>query len=311
MRTEKQKLARKLRKIANDIDENCMYFAGLVSASDFLHKSGNTYLDSLFSRTKALRNTAEALLEPPPPHHASESGREIETGDEVSGKPRLLDLFCKAGGCTRGYQLAGFWVRGVDIEAQPRYVGEEFVQDDAIAYLRALIDSGEIAEFDAIHASPPCQEYSTLKSLKTRMFEKLIPQTREALIASGKPYVMENVAGAKKDMLNPLMLCGTMFDLRVIRHRLFETNPPIYFPPFTCRHWGKTPPRNDKRIGSKSTSLARYSFLTITGHDFSNKDGSIAMGIDWMNNSELAEAIPPAYTEFIGKRLLEHLKQSA
>jgi DNA (cytosine-5)-methyltransferase 1 len=219
---------------------------------------------------------------------------------------KLLDLYCCAGGAAMGYHRAGFdEITGVDIEPQPRYPFT-FVQADAIEYVMA---HGH--EYDAIHASPPCREYSSLKTLVTKVYEKLIPQTRAALVATGKPYALENVMGAKAEMINPFMLCGTMFDLRVIRHRLFECNPPIYFPPATCRHWGKTQPRNDRRGIYKTATLERYSFLTVTGHDFRNADASLAMGIDWMINSELAEAIPPAYTEYIGRHLLEALAEAA
>jgi len=231
-------------------------------------------------------------------------------------KPRLLDLFCGAGGAAMGYHRAGFEVYGIDNRPQPHYPFP-FLQMDALDAMDRLIrgegltfSNGEtlyMADFDAYHASPPCQEYSVLKSLKSKTFAKLVEPVRERLIATGKPYVIENVVGSP--LVNPLLLCGTMFDLRVQRHRLFETNPEIYFLPFSCNHWGRVQPRNDKRGESKVACLEKYPFLTVTGHDFRNRDGSKAMGIDWMNNHELAEAIPPAYTEFIGKYLLEAVKK--
>lgn len=227
-------------------------------------------------------------------------------------RPRLLDLFCCAGGAAMGYYRAGFDVVGVDIKPQPRYPFL-FILGDVIDILsimlkgeKILANDGKwygIEDFDAIHASPPCQEYSSLRSLKTKDFPKLIKQTRDVLIQSGKPYSMENVPGAP--LVNPLLLCGTMFGLRVQRHRYFENNINLHFAPYVCNHWGKTPPRNDKRGKDKSTSLERYDFITVTGHDFRNADASIAMGINWMTNAELAEAIPPAYTEFIGKHLMK------
>jgi DNA (cytosine-5)-methyltransferase 1 len=207
-------------------------------------------------------------------------------------KPKLLDLFCSAGGAGMGYSRAGFDVVGVDIKPQPRYPFE-FHQADALEYLQQ-----HWQEFDVIHASPPCQEYSVLASLKSHTFPMLIEPVRDLLIATGKPYIIENVPGAP--LLNPLLLCGTMFGLRVIRHRYFENNMNIHFAPFGCNHWGKTQPRNDKRGISKTASLSKHSFLTVTGHDFTNSDGSKAMGIDWMSNKELAEAIPPAYTQWLG-----------
>lgn len=210
-------------------------------------------------------------------------------------KPRLLDTFCKAGGAGMGYSRAGFEVVGVDIEPQPHYPFE-FHQANALDY---IAEHGR--EFDVIHASPPCQGYSPMKNVTGKEYPMLIEDVRELLIASGKPYVIENVEGARRHLINPLKLCGTMFDLRVIRHRLFETNPPIYFPPATCRHWLKVVaqgrfPKEDKE------------FACITG-SFSNQPyARRAMGIDWMRREELAEAIPPAYTEFIGKHLINVLE---
>ena len=153
---------------------------------------------------------------------------------------RLLDLYCKAGGCSMGYSHAGFEVVGVDIEPQPRYPFE-FVQADAIEYVTA---HGH--EFDAIHASPPCQRYSTMTKgrWQDRVIEHpdLIAPTREALKVVGKPYSLENVEGARKELVNPVMLCGTMFDLKtkggsqLRRHRYFELSFPINFLVPPCQH---------------------------------------------------------------------------
>lgn len=119
----------------------------------------------------------------------------VQQAAECGDAMKLLDLFCGAGGCTKGYQRAGFYVRGVDKKNQPRYCGDEFMRADAIDYLRMIIDSGEINEFDVIHASPPCQEYSSLASLKTKTYDKLIQPVRDLLLETGKPYVIENVPG--------------------------------------------------------------------------------------------------------------------
>lgn len=224
------------------------------------------------------------------------------TRKDDSNRPRLLDLFCGAGGAAMGYYRAGFDVVGVDINPMPRYPFE-FHQADALEYCAA-----HGAEFDAIHASPPCQGYSVTKSIHGKTDHPLlIDATRELLMQTCKPYVIENVEGAP--LLNPLMLCGTMFNLRVRRHRLFEMSDPIYFPPFTCNHWGKTL-GNSARIKNRRVvqSFALADFITVSGHDFSAKDARIAMGIDWMSAAQLAQAIPPAYTEFIGKHLIEALK---
>lgn len=218
-------------------------------------------------------------------------------------RKKLLDLFCKAGGCTKGYQCAGFYVVGVDIDPQPRYCGDEFVQADALEY---VAKHGH--EFDAIHASPPCQAYSVTKFLSSRNHPELVPQTRKALQLTGRPWVIENVPGAP--LLNPLMLCGTMFGLDVIRHRLFECDPPIYFAPAMCAHVGKTgTTRRMREMGiTRCPSQADgFRFVSVAGKGYLVNEARRAMGIDWMIQSELSQAIPPAYTEYIGRNLMEVL----
>ena len=203
-----------------------------------------------------------------------------------------------------GYHLAGFEVVGVDIEPQPRYPFE-FVQADALEFIAA---HGH--EFDVIHASPPCQAYSVTAPLSNGNHPELIEPTRAALLATGKPYVIENVPGSP--LINPIMLCGTMFPgLHVIRHRLFETSPVIWWPPSPCQHIGKVAPMFWGDLlayghygGSK---LKRFQYITVSGNSFINADAKQAMQIDWMLNRELAQAIPPAYTKWLGERLLEKL----
>lgn len=209
---------------------------------------------------------------------------------------KLLDLFCCAGGAGMGYHKAGFEVTGVDIKPQPRYPFR-FVQGDALEYLR---DHGH--EYDAIHASPPCQAYSVTKSLHKNDHPELIEPTREGLKRTGKPYVIENVEGAP--LVNPLTLCGSMFGLKVYRHRLFECNPPIYFPPATCNHSFSMPASK-----GEYHTLEKYEFITCVGHNFAAESGRIAMDIPWMTRDELAQAIPPAYTEFIGRELQKILNR--
>ena len=213
-----------------------------------------------------------------------------------AARPRLLDLFCGAGGAAMGYYRAGFDVVGVDIKPQPRYPFT-FVQSDALEYCAA---HGH--EFDAIHASPPCQAYSVTKSIHGNDHPALVESTRDALIATGKTYVIENVVGAP--LRNPLMLCGSMFaGLRVYRHRLFECNPLLFMAPATCHHRYVMPP-------SKGAyhKLNGDNFITCVGHNFKAADGRKAMGIDWMTRAELSQAIPPAYTEYIGRQLLQHME---
>ncbi len=215
---------------------------------------------------------------------------------------RLLDLFCGAGGCTKGYQLAGFWVRGVDLNPQPRYVGEEFIQADALEYLRGLIKSGEIAEFDAIHASPPCQGYSeNLRHLSDGTAPLLIEPCRALLQSAGLPCVIENVEGAPLSTSTNLfgdhgvILCGSQFGLRIWRHRLFETSFPV-LEPAPCRHDQK--PLNPHREESRQVMRAEF------GQAAPESVWREAAGVPWMSRGESRQAIPPAFTEYIGRQLL-------
>ena len=210
---------------------------------------------------------------------------------------RLIDLFCGAGGAATGYYRAGFTeIVGVDIHPQPRYPFA-FIQADAMTY---PLDDG-----DAFHASPPCQRYSAgaAKWKTSDEHPDLIAATRDRLLATGKPYVIENIMPARPLLWHPVMLCGTMFGLGVFRHRLFESNVSI--------------PRREHRPHDGKIGDGR--FMTVTGHAGGSskrdgwKGGSVddwrrAMGIDWMVGDELAESIPPAYTEFIGRFLLGGLQ---
>ncbi len=230
---------------------------------------------------------------------------------------KLLDLFCGAGGCTKGYQLAGFTVTGVDINPQPRYCGEEFHQGDALEFLR---DHGH--EFDAIHASPPCQAHSAMTKGRWQdrvsTHPQLIEPVRELLFAIGRPYVIENVVGAP--LLNPIMLCGTMFGLsngqgnQLLRHRLFELSfengmiPPCAHNNLSCIgvYGGGQNPKRRKAVGVYGGSGGTS---TRDGELFGVEDRRLAMGIEWMTGKELNQAIPPAYTKFIGDQLMAHLAE--
>jgi len=215
-------------------------------------------------------------------------------------KPRLLDLFSGAGGAAVGYARAGFEVVGVDINDQPHYPFE-FHKADALEYCR---EHGR--EFDAIHASPPCQAYSCATHMRAnsphrKVHPRLVEPTRAAMLASRAPYIIENVPGAP--LRDPLMLCGTMFPaLRVYRHRLFELHGFSADPPSDCNHTH----RMGKRRGEYHT-LDKSPYITCAGHNFQARSGRIAMGIPWMTRDELAQAIPPAYTEYIGRQLIEVL----
>lgn len=309
-------------------------------------------------------------------------------------KPRLLDLFCGAGGCAKGYQRAGFYVVGVDINPQPRYCGDEFVQGDALEYCR---QHGH--EFDAIHASPPCQAYCSLKSMpNAKKHPDFVVPTREVLRATGLSYVIENVPGAP--LIDPTVLCGTMFglgtgDAELWRHRLFETNWSLVleFGMF-CKHGRRSSlaadtigiygtdgrgrstgeiarrrsrticvigqrgiaescgdrkrsrtimvtgaggvgrdPTEERIVGkerrktitvtgshgdaglSKARQMKRPNTVGVWGNSggtskrggllyFSTAERNEAMGIDWMKGGEISQAIPPAFTEFIGRQLM-------
>ena len=220
----------------------------------------------------------------------------------------VLDAYCGQGGCTKGFQDAGFEVVGVDINPQPRYVGDEFIQADAIEF---ILKHGD--EFDLIHASPPCQVYSETRHLINNPgnHPDLVAPTREALQTTGRPYVIENVPGAP--LINPLMLCGTMFTInpdpdgyQVIRHRLFETWPVALWPPAPCSHNGKRLPMWWTSRQQKLEAGKKFKYLTVVGKSYLMPEARAAMGIDWMNRTGMSQAIPPAFTRYIG---LEFKKQ--
>ena len=225
-------------------------------------------------------------------------------------RPRLLDLFCGAGGCSVGYHRAGFDVIGVDINPQPNYRGC-FEQADAIDVLRQVVnDIGKYGlgylRLNAIHASPPCQAYSTTAALHRYEHPDLIEPVRELLHATGLPYVIENVVGAP--LHNPFQLCGSSFGLRVWRHRLFETNWPVGMVP-PCSHAEHPDPVDVTGTGSRRISARSDGAGGNSRKPRNLDDARDAMGIDWMTRRELSQAIPPAYTEFIGAQLLAHIQQ--
>lgn len=210
-----------------------------------------------------------------------------------TGLFKCLDLFCCQGGAGMGYKNAGFEVVGVDIEPQPNYPFE-FVQADALEYLEK---HGH--EFDVIHASPPCQGYSHLtpKDYKDN-HEKLIDKLRVLLKRIGKPYIIENVAGAKHELENPIMLCGSMFNLRCQRHRFFETSFALDVE-MKCDH------SEISLLVTTASKASRELRQKLGIKPKTVKNAPMAYGIDWMNFDGLKECIPPAYTEWIGKRWIE------
>jgi DNA (cytosine-5)-methyltransferase 1 len=214
----------------------------------------------------------------------------------------LLDLGCKAGGTSMGFYRAGFDVVGVDIEPQPNYPFE-FHQADFLTY--------PLDGFDAIVAGPVCKGYSTLHNLhKDREYPKLIAEVRQRLIVAGVPYVIENVVGARWALIDPIRLCGSSFGLGVRRHRLFELSFPIGLTPPCAHHLQPAP------VDVTGTGARRLGERTDGKGGNSRKPFNLAharevMGIDWMSREELAQAIPPAYTEWIGEQMLDVLAVAA
>lgn len=210
----------------------------------------------------------------------------------MSDRPRLLDLFCGAGGCAKGYHDAGFEVVGVDHLPQPHYPFE-FIRADAMSFL----DGRRMDVYDAIHASPPCQGYSAMARCVKTKAPRLIVELRRHLVRIGLPYVIENVEGAPLDC--PVMLCGTMFGLRVRRHRLFEMSPNVLVltPPCQCRNGVIRGRLIGHRAGGK---VAPGRTKPPPATESMRRD---AIGVPWMTGREARQAIPPAYTAFIGRQL--------
>ncbi len=205
-------------------------------------------------------------------------------------KPVLLDTYCKAGGAGMGYFKAGFDIVGVDIEPQPNYPFE-FIQADAIEFI-----SKYGRDFNVIHASPLCQGYSRTKSLHSNKYPLQINETRKALRKTKREYIIENVIGAP--LLSPIFLDGTMFNLQVIRKRLFE-----------CSFKINQPQKGIKKgsVGGKNCTRKDFNgYYIVAGHHAGTiAEWKKAMGITWdVTRDELAKAIPPTYTEFIGKHLI-------
>ena len=206
---------------------------------------------------------------------------------------KLLDLFCGAGGASAGYAAAGFEVHGVDLKHGKRYP-YTYVRADVLDVLR---DKKYLDQFDVIHASPPCQTHSITQHLrnaqgKTTSKLDLIPETRAALIELGKPYIIENVPGSP--LINPIQLCGSSFELKVRRHRLFESNMPLEGS--VCNH--KLQGRPVGVYGSLNDEIPKGGKTAATIDQARD-----AMGMPWAIWTELVEAIPPAFTEYLGGQI--------
>lgn len=225
----------------------------------------------------------------------------------MSRRPILLDLFCCQGGAAKGYADAGFDVVGADITEQPRYPFE-FHKADALTFL-----AEHWREFDAIHASPPCQGYLNLTRQNRAMGRTvehgmLIGETREALRATGLPYVIENVADARLEMVDPVRICGTALGLPLRRHRLFESNLPITG--LACDHarfsepkyWTSWRPNGEHRLST---------VVQVYGNAGGREHWPAALGIDWMDAAGMVESVPPAYTAHIGTQVRTALAVAA
>lgn len=223
-----------------------------------------------------------------------------------NARPRLLDLFCGAGGAAKGYADAGWDVIGVDLNPQPNYP-YEFVQEDALAVLRALPRGARIGDerghsrwdFAAIHASPPCQNKSRMTNCRPGLAETypdLIGPVRELLIEVGLPWVIENVEGS--DLRDPVWLCGFMFGRALYRHRGFETN------------WPLAQPKHPEHVipASKAGHWKPGTIMSVAGHVAPVALARAVMEMGWTTREELAEAIPPYYSEHVGRALIEHLR---
>jgi len=241
-------------------------------------------------------------------------------------RPRTLDLYSCAGGAGVGYHRAGFDVYGVDINPQPNYPFA-FHQGDALEVLSRLYSGSSVefahpdgrkesltlADFDVVHASPPCQSYLNLGAVnralgRTYDHADLIDVTRDLIVASGKPYVIENVADARKQLIDPVRICGTGLGRPLRRHRLFESN--VSLVGISCEHkrftekkyWTGWRPKGEHRLST---------VVQVYGNAGGREHWPAAMGIDWMTADEMCEAIPPSYTEHLGSQLLAAIESEA
>lgn len=207
---------------------------------------------------------------------------------------KILDLFSGGGGAAMGLHRAfpDAHITGVDINPQPHYPFT-FVQADALTF--------DLTGYDFIWASPPCQAYSVTSNMHPEnAYPDLVAPTRALLEQSGKPYIIENVVGAP--LRTTVELCGVMFGLKTFRHRRFESNIMLLAPKHSHPKGSTTNMRRGDRGQSSHKNGATH--ITVAGNNFNTQDGAAALGIDWMTHKELSQAIPPAYSEFLGRQVL-------
>jgi DNA (cytosine-5)-methyltransferase 1 len=208
-------------------------------------------------------------------------------------RPKLLDWFCGEGGAAMGYYKAGFDVFGVDIESQPRYPFP-FMQANVLT-----LEPDFLSRFEAHHASPVCKRYSACSTINNRDHPDQIADVREMLINTGKPWAIENVEGAP--LKDPVWLCGTMFGLRTYRHRGFETS----FDLSTPDHPAHTTP-----LRKMGRPVQDDEFIHVVGHYSGVQLARDVMGMPWGSRDGMAQAVPVAYTEYVGKFLMEAVRQA-
>ncbi|MEV6720813.1 SAM-dependent methyltransferase [Streptomyces xanthochromogenes] len=216
----------------------------------------------------------------------------------MTTRPRILDLYCCQGGAAKGYNDAGMEVTGVDINPQPRYP-YRFIQADAIDYVR---EHG--ADFDFIHASPPCQLDTDCQRLRGNTHPDLIGPTRQALNATGRPWIIENVRGAVPKLRTPVLLCGAMFGLQTYRHRYFEASGAFHL--VQPRH-----PRHTAPQAKMGRPVPPGHYGQYIGNFSGVPQARTVMDVPWMNRDGIRECIPPAYTQHIGLALLASCLEAA
>lgn len=207
-------------------------------------------------------------------------------------RPLALVTYCGQGGSAAGYVNAGFDVVCVDIVAQPR-IPFRFIQADALDFI-----GNEGHRFQLIDGGPVCKAYSKTARIHNAGHPEQIPATREAMLATGKPYVIENVEDARPELLDPVMLCGASFGLRTYRHRLFESNLPLTVPEHMNHEWPTAKMGRPVRDGEFYHAVGNFSGVETVRRD---------MGVPWMNREGINQCIPPAYAEWVGRRILSQL----